>query len=177
MSCRARPSSLSARPPPKSPAREGRRRPVHSSRGGPPPRAVNRGRCEQGENRRGAVMRSRQGVGMAAAAWHLRGFGGPERLLLPHHRLRYEDGRWARLSASAIAPSSPMSFWASSQASRLRAWTRSRLGTLSLPPLHKRQGSMDPAAIEDHTLRLQDPSPTTLSIPCHDDHAMSMAGA
>ena len=88
MSCRARPSSLSARPPPKSPAREGRRRPVHSSRGGPPPRAVNRGRCEQLENRCGAVMRSRQGAGMAAAAWHLGGFGGSECLLLPHLAVR-----------------------------------------------------------------------------------------
>ena len=55
------------------------------------------------------------------------------------------------------------------------AWDN-RLGRLSLPPLHKRQGSMDPAAIEDHTLRLQDPSPTTLSIACHGGHAMSMAG-
>ena len=49
--------------------------------------------------------------------------------------------------------------------------------TLSLPPLHKRQGSIDPATPEDHTLSLQDPAPTTLSMPCHGDHAMSMAGA
>ena len=51
-----------------------------------------------------------------------------------------------------------------------------RLGTLSpehalAPPQHERHGSIDPAAPEDHTLSLQDPSPTTLSIAEHDGHA------
>ena len=51
------------------------------------------------------------------------------------------------------------------------------MGTLSLPPLHKRQGSIDPADPEERKLSLQDLSPTMLSVSGHGDPTLSMAEA